>query len=743
MPPLLSEEQKEQRRKKRERLIIAITVLIVLALTFWETRILRPDFPFSTSQRVVLFVLININIILLLLLFFLVVRNLLKLVTERRQKILGAKIRTRLVMVFVTLSLVPTILLFFIAYEFMAIGLDYWFNIHIEKSLQDSLDVGRAYYQASQRGTKIYAQQISLDLSQSGLLRKNDQAAITQNLKAKQKEYGLTWIGLFLPNLEQKTRVVTSEPYLETFHDPPLSLIQKSFQPQGVLEVQSTREGDFFIAGVPVWDGSPERKSIATVVVASYFPRTLLKKMDTISTGLEGYRQMQMLKNPIKFVYLIVLSIVSLLILFSATWVGFYLAKGMTVPIQKLAEGTLRIAQGDYNFSIDLEAKDEFGLLVNSFNKMTSDLRKGKEEIERTHQKLWQSNEELNQRKQYMETVLANIGTGVISIDAQNKISTINHSAREMLQIKTEKVLGKGYREVLLPEHKALLHDLLANLDLLKIGTLERTVQVTIQDKTLTLLLKISLLRDEENRHLGMVIVFDDMTELEKIQKVSAWREVARRLAHEIKNPLTPIKLSAQRLRKKYSHLLPEAKDKEIFDDCTQTIINQVDELIGLVNEFFAFARLPAVTLSLNDLNTIIQEVLILYQESQKNIAFRFSADPQVPKFPLDREQIKRVMINLMDNAVAAIETKGSIHIQTFYDSSLEMVRIQVADTGTGIAPKDRDRLFEPYFSTKKGGTGLGLTIVSSIISDHHGHIRVRNNEPQGTVFTIELPLEA
>jgi two-component system nitrogen regulation sensor histidine kinase NtrY len=743
MTPHLSEEQKERQRKKRERLIIFITILVVLVLTIWETQILRPDFPFSTSQRVVLFALININIILLLLLIFLVIRNLLKLVTERRRKILGSKIRTRLVMGFVTLSLIPTILLFFIAYEFMAIGMDYWFNIPIEKSMQDSLDVGRAYYQASQRGTRMYAHQISLDLTQSASLQKNDQEEIKRSFQAKQKEFNLAWIGLFLPNLEQTVRVVTSEKYFEHFKDPPLNLIQKSFQPQGVFEVQSTREGDFFVAGVPVWDGSSGRKSIATLVVASYFPRALLKKMDNISTGLEGYRQMQMLKNPIKFIYLIILSIVSLLILFSATWFGFYLAKGMTVPIKKLAEGTLRVAQGDYNFSIDLEAKDEFGLLVNSFNKMTSDLRKGKEEIEQTYQKLWKSNEELNQRKQYMETVLANIGTGVISIDAQGRISTINHSAREMLKIKTDKVLGRRYQEVLLPEHKALLHDLLANLDLIKIGTLERTIQVSLMDKTLTLLLKITLLRDEEGQNLGMVLVFDDMTEIEKMQKVSAWREVARRLAHEIKNPLTPIKLSAQRLRKKYSNLMPEGKEKEIFDDCTQTIINQVDELIVLVNEFFAFARLPAVTLSLNDLNALIQEVLILYRGTHKNIEFSFAPDMAAPKFPLDREQIKRVMINLLDNAVAAIESEGLIKIQTAFDPVLEMVRIQVADTGCGIAPKDKDRLFEPYFSTKKGGTGLGLTIVSSIISDHHGHIRVKNNEPRGTIFTIELPLES
>jgi two-component system nitrogen regulation sensor histidine kinase NtrY len=739
----LSEDHKEKRRKKRERLIIFITMIVVLGLTFWETQILRPDFPFSTSQRVILFALININIILLLLLIFLVVRNLLKLVTERRQQILGSKIRTRLVLGFLTLSLIPTILLFFIAYEFMALGLDYWFNMPIEKSLQDSLDVGRAYYHASQRGTRLYAQQISLDLTQSASLHRKDQEEIRRTFQAKRKEYNLAWIGLYLPNLQQTVRVVTPEKYLISFKEPPLNLIQKSFHPPGLLEVQTSAEGDYFIAGVPVYDGSAGRRNVAALVVASYFPRSLLRKMDNISTGLEGYRQMQMLKNPIKLIYLIILSIVSLLILFSATWFGLYLSKGMTVPIQRLAEGTLRVAQGDYNFSVEMKAKDEFGLLVNSFNKMTSDLKKGKEEIEQTHQKLWKSNEELNQRKQYMETVLANIGTGVISIDAQGKISTINHSAQEMLQIKTEKVLGRRYLEILQPEHKALLHELLANLDLIKSGTLERTIQVPLKEKTLTLLLKITMLRDEENSNVGMVLVFDDMTEIEKMQKVSAWREVARRLAHEIKNPLTPIKLSAQRLQKKYSTLIPVGKDKEIFDDCTQTIINQVDELIVLVNEFFTFARLPAITLSLNDLNSLIQEVYILYRESNKTIEFAFQADPSIPRFLLDPEQIKRVIINLLDNAVAAIDGNGGITIQTEYDATLKMVRFQVADTGIGISPKDRDRLFEPYFSTKKGGTGLGLTIVSSIISDHHGHIRVKNNEPKGTVFTIEMPVES
>ena len=601
LKPVLPEEEKEQSRRKRERIIMVITSVVVIAITFWETKVLRTDFPFSTTQRVILFALVNINVILLLLLIFLVVRNLFKLFLERKRKILGSKIRTKLVLGFVTLSLIPTIVLFVIAFQFMTTGMDYWFTIHLERSLEDSLDVGKAYYRSSQRGNLIYAQQISQDLGHPGTLSSSDPRVVQKFLQDKSQEYGLSWAALYLPNMERRFQVVRPEAFIRFFQEPSLSFIQKGFRPSGVTDIQSTSEGDFFIAGVPVWDKSQTPEAVAVLVAVSYFPKSLMKKMDAISSGLEGYRQMQLLKNPIKFTYLIILSIVTLLIIFSATWFGFYLAKGITIPIQKLAEGTFRVAQGDYNFTIDLEAKDEFGVLVNSFNRMTADLKDGQSELERINEELRKSNEEINQRRRYMETILANIGAGVISVDAVGRISIINTSAKEMLNIKTEKVLGRPYREVLRPEHFTLVQDFVGNLDGLKKGTLERSLQIPLRDRTLTLLVKITLLRDEEGRYLGMVIVFDDLTEIEKIQKVSAWREVARRLAHEIKNPLTPIKLSAQRLRKKYLDKLPDGR--EVFDDCTQIIINQVDELTRLVNEFFVFARLPAVTLTRNDLN--------------------------------------------------------------------------------------------------------------------------------------------
>jgi two-component system nitrogen regulation sensor histidine kinase NtrY len=237
---------------------------------------------------------------------------------------------------------------------------------------------------------------------------------------------------------------------------------------------------------------------------------------------------------------------------------------------------------------------------------------------------------------------------------------------------------------------------------------------------------------------IGVMIFLEDITQIQKVQRMEAWREVARRIAHEIKNPLTPIQLSAERLRKRYAKMLEG--DGGILDKCTGTIIQQVEDLKNLVNEFSQFARLPAAELTANDLNDIVKEALFLFKEGHKGIRFD-CREGEIPSLEIDRDQIKRVLINLLDNAVAAVEEKGEIRVSTTYSASAGVVLLEVADNGSGLAPEVRARIFEPYFSTKKDGTGLGLAIVSAIVADHRGHIRVRPNEPRGTRFIIELPV--
>jgi two-component system nitrogen regulation sensor histidine kinase NtrY len=337
-----------------------------------------------------------------------------------------------------------------------------------------------------------------------------------------------------------------------------------------------------------------------------------------------------------------------------------------------------------------------------------------------------------------MEIVLKNVAAGVVSIDEKGVITTINTSAEQMLEVQAESVLEKRFSEVLAKGYADQIEDLLNELKSSQRDSMEKQITVNLGGKSLSLLVNLTALRDEEGRSLGVVAVFDDLTQLVKAQRIAAWREVARRIAHEIKNPLTPIQLSAQRLRKRYLERLQE--DGAVFDECTRIIVNQVEELKKMVNEFSSFARMPASQPAPNHLNEIIQETLVLFQEAHKNVRFEFMPN-ELPVFNLDRDQMKRVMINLIKNSLAAVEKDGEIRIETSFDSRLQMVRLEVSDTGCGIPDEDKDKLFEPYYSTKRTGMGLGLTIVNAIIADHNGYIRVRDHEPRGTTFLIELPV--
>jgi two-component system nitrogen regulation sensor histidine kinase NtrY len=338
-----------------------------------------------------------------------------------------------------------------------------------------------------------------------------------------------------------------------------------------------------------------------------------------------------------------------------------------------------------------------------------------------------------------MEIVLKNVAAGVVSLDNQGRVTTINKSAGEILGLDLESVLDKDYRTILPSKYRQQAEELIQEVDRNGDLTFTKEIQVSLPKKTLDLTTHVTPLKDETGEYLGLVIVIEDVTELQKAQRVAAWREVARRIAHEIKNPLTPIQLSAQRLRRRYQDKL--SHDGQVFDECTKTIINQVVILKNMVNEFYNFARMPSTKPSPSDLNQIVNETLPLFREAHKSITFTFQSADSLPVLLLDKDQIKRALINILDNAVAALNKEGQISIRTFYDASLNLSGVEIADSGRGILPEEKSRLFEPYFSTKKSGTGLGLSIVNSIISDHNGYIRVSDNHPKGTVFRIELPV--
>jgi two-component system nitrogen regulation sensor histidine kinase NtrY len=361
--------------------------------------------------------------------------------------------------------------------------------------------------------------------------------------------------------------------------------------------------------------------------------------------------------------------------------------------------------------------------------------------LEEANRELIWRNVEIEQRRIYMEIVLANVAAGVMSADSEGKIFTLNKSAEKMLGLGAAGVIGRDYREALDKPHLRRLKDLFEDKSLLKRGSMKRQTNLSIGDRTLTLIVSLNVLRDEKDQYLGLVAVFEDLTDLERAQRMAAWREVARRIAHEVKNPLTPIQLSAQRLQKRYGQKIGK-EEGQVFEECTNMIIDQVEGLKRLVNEFSSYARMPAPNLAMNDMKQIIEESVSLYRETQKGVEIVFHDSVEVPSLRVDREQMKRVMINLLDNAIDAIEENGHVDVDLSFDRERGVVKIEVADDGQGIPPELETRVFEPYFSTKKHGTGLGLAIVSDIISDHNGSIKVLEREPKGSRFILELPVK-
>lgn len=723
----------DAKRRKRESIIVVITIFVIVVLIFFEIYLTGRENILPVSNNILIFGLINVNVILILLLIFLIVRNVVKLIFERRHGVLGSKLRTKLVAAFVSLSLIPTAILFLVAINFFLFSMENWFNIAIGDALNKTVEVAQLYYQQTAKYAKFYAKQISSDITKNRLYDLERAEYLKTLIDQRQSNYKFGLLEVFFNN--QNRRLLAKDPDNPDIMPTPLTpkMLEDVFTGQEISTVQSTGSGDLITGMAPVYSYLSPAEVIGVVTVSYHVPKGLVDKFGVISKTSEYYRQFTLLKNPIKFSYIVTLFTVTLLVIFSATWFGLVLAKGITIPIQDLAQATKKVARGELDEQIHIVADDEIGVLVDSFNKMTRDLKKSKESLE-------QANIDVEQRRKYMETVLGNVSAGVVAIDSNDIITIINKAAENMLDIKTEKVLNRRYQDVLIPEHLDVVDELYRELQDNAENFIERQMELMLKGKVLTVLMTITLIRDDDGNYMGMVVVFEDLTQIRKAERAAAWREVARRMAHEIKNPLTPVQLSAQRLQKRYGDRLGD--DSAVFHECTKTIIDQVDVLKNLVNAFSRYARLPVTNPILGDMNEVISDSVILFQDAHKDIWFDFQKDQDIPKLNLDSEQIKRVVINLLDNAVAAINKQdGHIVIRTSYDKVHKRARVEVADNGCGVPFSYKAKMFEPYFSTKRSGTGLGLAIVSSIISDHHGHVSVRDNSPSGTIVAFELPV--
>lgn len=725
----------EQRRQRRRRLrLVVIGCLALFGLLTWlEPRIFAlGEVELPISGNLLIFMMINFNILLLLVVIFLVLRNLAELVFERRRRALGAGLKTKLVIAFVSLTLVPTGLLFWVSLQFVSTSMDYWFNINVERSLVESLEVAREVYQEVQAETRREGKVIAAGLAE-GRYRLPAGSPYEPVLADLLAGHGLGAIALLDEQRAELAAVRRPGLDLELPELPGENLRRALAGEAGQVVVQELAAGELVRSLTPLeLPGQPGEPAV--LVLSRLLPAERLARLEKISSGLEGYRQLMMFKSPLKTSLLVTLLIVTLLIVFCAVWLGFYIAGGLTGPLRRLAEGTRRVAEGELDFVIEKPADDEMGQLVDSFNRMTRDLLAGRQRIEETTQ-------ELERRRRYTETILQNVAAGVISLDDAGRVITINRFAEELLKVDRRLIVGSHYRAILRREHLKVLEGFMAELDASGKNTIQRPLRLTVGAETFSLRVNFTRLYDEEGLPLGVVLVFDNLSELEKAQRMAAWREVARRIAHEVKNPLTPIQLSAQRLRKRYLARLAAEEEGEVFDSCTRTIIDQVDELQKLVGEFSSFARMPVLHKRISDLAAMVDEVLVLYREGHKEIQFSREGE-DLPPFLFDPKQLRRVLINLLDNAVAVVpEEGGRIVVHLHRDLQQQVVLLEVRDNGPGVREEDKLRLFEPYFSTKKSGTGLGLAIAATVLADHGGAIRVRDHRPHGACFIVELPL--
>ncbi|HEU4400673.1 MAG TPA: ATP-binding protein [Candidatus Polarisedimenticolia bacterium] len=730
-------------RVRVERLIqfgLLALLAIFLAGYFLLRKATDFNWPYVTN-RVLLSVLLLTNAILVLTLLTLLMRNLIKVLVERRRGILGSRFRTKLVFSLLLLWFVPSGIIFWAALNLIQRSVDRWFNAPLDRLTDASQQIVTTYYDEAGRRAAAFARDLAARLAQNGLLEPSRRGSVHASLGELLRENHLDLLSL---TFAHEPSYVTVDPHLPPkgeAQEIPADRIRAAFRGESFTWMSEFHGGHLIRCGQPVRH-EPGGPVLAVVTVGAYLPKDLARLATAVTRSNDDYRQIRAQKGLIKRVYILVFALITMVVLFSVTWIGLYLARRITEPIQTLLAGTREIASGNLDYRVEAEAGDELGILVESFNRMTADLKAGQETIERRNVELSRSNRELMERRRYIETLLQGITTGVISLDRDSRVTTVNRAALRLLALGKEMdAVGQDLWRLLPPEGRAAVEALLEEAKTGADPASAHEVELRIEGRTHTLAVSANTLRGESGEPLGALLVLDDLTDLMRAQRLAAWREVARRLAHEIKNPLTPIQLSAERIRKKVGER--SGNLDAIVEEGTTAIVREVATLKNLVDEFTRFARLPAPHPVPTDLHEVVGATLALYTDRHDEVTISPIYEPGLPRVLLDPDQMKRVLVNLVDNALEAMGGRGTVSIAARRDPGSGAVQLEVADDGPGIRPEDRDRLFLPYFSTKKKGTGLGLAIVHRIVSDHRGRIRVEDNVPRGTRFVIELPAAA
>jgi two-component system nitrogen regulation sensor histidine kinase NtrY len=750
----------ERGRKRLNKIILVSSILLLLLLSliaqggFNLTPFLSPE---TAGETLLLYALSTLNFLAFVTLLFVLLRNVIKLGRERRAGRAGSRFKARLVFYTIVLSLLPVALMFFFSYGLLNRSIDRWFGDPARQIVEDAKHLQEDYYKKEEADLEADARDIVRTLA---FAKRKDfqEPSFVEELKREIEIHKLAFVKILSAernltvqkeenrNLQQKVaqklNKVEQRLSLKTAST---TAVEESLDPAAV----------YFIAGLTI---PTEQDVPLRMIVVREFPPELSAGTTSITEHHKDFAALKEKVRRIKATYILLLAAVALLLVFSASWLALYVARGITVPIQALAEATDRVARGDFEHPVETIAEDELAALVNSFNEMARMLAENRKQLERAAEDLQLTNQALDDRRRYIETVLESLSTGVISVDAKTRIATINEAAIAMLGLKEKPEVGASL-EAVSPQGEELAR-LCRRAWRSEITQTE--IEFTRPDGSALFTATTAIaLRKSKGAIEGWVIVIEDLSNLIQAERAAAWSEVARRMAHEIKNPLTPIQLSAERIIRNYKRgtgAEAEAHFDEIVRDGTSTIVREVEALQRMVEEFSRFARLPEALPVAASLNEVVKASVALYDERLKGIRIETALSAEVPTMRLDTEQIKRVIVNLIDNAIEAIDssqavsrnglkavTNGNdeklIRIETQYESDADLARLIVSDTGHGIRVADRDKLFLPKFSTRQRGTGLGLAIVSHIIADHKGRIRAEDHQPRGARFIIELPV--
>jgi nitrogen fixation/metabolism regulation signal transduction histidine kinase len=718
--------------QRRATLIpLALGILLLFGVVFSQQAFnLKQVSPDSAQQTLVLVALSALVFLLLVVLTFVLFRNLVKLYAERRLGVLGSRLRTRMVIGALLLSFAPAIVMFMFAYGLMNRSIDKWFSMPVNELQQDSGRVGALLADYAGVNARDEAIEIAQSLETQRALSTGSYAGVLREFRRHQA------------TLQGGFAIAVTEGDAVASWNAPQPWVALRGQIPALNEIQEKSQ-KWRVSGTEYLLGAAPVGSKGVILVGMPLPRDFTPTLEQINQNQQNYMALSREAKRIRGMYMLLLTLLTVLVLFVATWFSLFLAKLVTRPVEALAEATREISLGHLGHRVEVPAADELGELVASFNRMAAELESSRRKVEESAHALTETNTELEQRRRHIETILESIPTGVLSLGPDRRVTHSNVAFGRMFWPHGRAPVGSALQDIFQPETASDLEHLLRRADRMAITAAQ--LDIPAEKGHLSASVTVSSVQHAKQR-LGYVIVFEDFSELLKAQKEAAWHEVARRVAHEIKNPLTPIALSAERIRRHLERgAAPDPKSLAVIGDCAQTISGAVQTVRSLVDEFSSLARFPEAQPRPADINQIVENTLAMFNGRLDTISVQKQLDPELPLAMADPEAIKRALANLIDNAAEAMQESfvREIHISTSLVESRDALEILIADTGHGIDREMKEKLFLPYFSTKKRGTGLGLAIVRRIIEDHHGSVRVEENKPAGAKFIVELPLAA